>query len=118
MNEEGKGAESRDFFAEEPNVFPGRPRMHDIRGEGVRKKTRPIAIDLIATLDRIVLLAQASPSFVIFSNSDRKVMPQRRQLVGEIMHVDSALRAEEVIEDKKDVTHGLDGCSAPAPGPG
>src|SRR5437588_11873464 len=109
VNEKAKRAESGKLLAEKADVFAGRPGVHDIGSKAIGKESRPVADDLIEPLDAIILLTQAGAPASTFRDRNRGGMPGSRQLVGKIMDMDSAVRAEIMIKNEKDVTHSFEG---------
>src|SRR4051812_31310851 len=59
MNEKPKGAEAGQLLAEEPHVFARGPAVDDVGPAPIREDPRPFAVNLIKTVDGIILLAQA-----------------------------------------------------------
>jgi hypothetical protein len=56
-------------------------------------------------LDGIVLFAETSAAVSVFGDGDRGRMAKRRELVREVVNVDSTVGAEIVIENEEDVAH-------------
>jgi hypothetical protein len=80
--------------------------MDHIGRTAVGKKALPIPIYLGETVDRIVLLSQSAPAVAAFWKGHGRGMAERVELIGEVMDVDSAVGAEVVVENEKDITHG------------
>jgi hypothetical protein len=57
------------------------------------------------TVHRIVLLSQSSTAIAAFWKCHGRGMAEGGELIGEVMDVDRAVRAEVVVENEKDVTH-------------
>ena len=105
VNKKREVAEAGQFFAEEPHVFSRRPGVNDIRPAAIRKNVRPFAIHAIESMDGIILFAQAGAAFRIIWNGNGGGVPKRRELIGEIVDVNSAVRAEVVIKSEENVAH-------------
>ena len=105
MNKKRELAEAGQFFAEKPHVFARRPRVNDIRPAPIRENLRPFAIHPIESMNGIILFTEAGATFGIIRNGNRGGVPKRRQLIGEIMDMNGAVRAEVVIKNEKNVAH-------------
>ena len=105
VNEKQGGTESADLFAEEPHVLAWRPGVKDIRGQAVGENARPVSIHLVIGEHGVALLTQRRAGIVAVRYRDRHAVARARQLVGEIVHVHSAVCAEVVVENEEDVAH-------------
>jgi hypothetical protein len=105
MNDEREGAEPGELLAEETHVFPRRPGMDHIGRTAVGKNALPISVYLRETVDRIALVSQSSAAVAAFWKGHGRGMAEGGELIGEVVDVDSAVRAEVVVENEKDVTH-------------
>ena len=105
VNQERERAEARDFFAEETDVFARRPGVNDVGRFTVRKKARPVAVDLVKARNCVELLAEPGAAVIVCRNRYGSRMTEGGELVRKIMDVDGAVRAEVVIENEKDIAH-------------
>jgi len=105
VNEQRELAEAGELFAKEPDVFARRPRVNDVRPATVRKNARPFAIDPIESMHGIILFAQSGAALRIIGDCNGSRMPQRRELVREIVDMNGAIRAEVVVESEENVAH-------------
>jgi hypothetical protein len=105
MNEEREVTKARQFLTKKPDVLARRPGVDDIRRTGIGKYSRPIALHLIKAMDGIILFSEAGPPVGVFGDCNGGGMATRNELVGEIMDVDGAVRAEIVVKNEQDVTH-------------
>src|SRR4051812_38292732 len=104
MDEEREVTEACDLLTKEADVFARCPGMDDFRRRAVGEKARPIAVNLVEAVNGIILLAQTRAALGIFGNSNRRGMAEGRELVREVVDMDSAVGAEVMIKDKKDIT--------------
>ena len=105
VNEEREIAETGQLLAKEPDVFARRPGVDDVGRAPIGKNGGPVSVELVEALHGIVLRAQSRTAVFVFGNSHGRRMAKGGELVREVMHVDGAVRAEVVIEDKENVTH-------------
>ena len=105
VNEEREIAEAGELLAEEPHVFARGPGPDYIRRPAIGKYTRPISVDLLEAMHGIILRARGPADVVTFGKRHRRGMAEGGELVRKIVHVDSAVCAEVVVENEEDVAH-------------
>ena len=105
VDEQREFAEAGELFAEEPDVLARGPGVNNVRPAAVRKDARPFTVDPIKSMDRVILFAEAGAALLIIRDGDGSGMTQGRELVGEVVDVNSAIRAEVVVENEEDVAH-------------
>ena len=79
--------------------------MDDLGRTGVREDAIPVAVHLIETMHRIILFSQGGAAVCVVGYGNRGAMPEDGELVGEIVHVNRAVRAEIVVENEKNIAH-------------
>jgi len=105
VNKERESAKAGEFFAEEPDVFARGPGMNDPGRFAIRKKTAPVAIDLLESLNGVMLFAEPKAAVGIFRDGNGGGMAALSELVGEIVDMNSAIGAEVMVKNEKDVAH-------------
>src|SRR3954466_13201688 len=107
MNEKRELTEAGEFLAEEPDVFPRCPGVDDVRSTAIWEKLRPIAIDSVESVHRIILFAETGAAIGVLGNGDGDGVPESGELVREIVDVNGAVGAEVVVKNEEDVGHAL-----------
>lgn len=84
--------------------------MDDIGRVAVGENAIPVTIDPVETMHGIILVAEGAAAVcVVVRNGDSSGMTQGAELVREVVHVDSAVRAEIVVKNEENVTHARRG---------
>ena len=105
VNEKQRGAESADFFAEEPHVLARCPGVKDVRGKAVGENAGPVSVHFVIGKHGVFLLAQGRAGIVSVRDRDRHAVTGAGKLVRKIMDVDRAVGAEVVVENEEDIAH-------------
>src|SRR6476469_8665462 len=115
MNEKRVVTKPGELAAKEADIFAGGPGVDDFGRIAVGENAIPIAVHPVESMDRIILFPEGGATIEIFRDGDGRGMTCRGKLVGEIVHVDSAVRAEVVVKSEENITHGSEGCNRRVP---
>jgi hypothetical protein len=105
VNEKRKDAEAREFLAKEPHVLARGPGVHDVGTPPIEKNAGPVAIELVETVDGIILLTQAGASVGVAWDGNSCRVTQIRESIREIVDMDSAVGTEVVVKSEEDIAH-------------
>jgi hypothetical protein len=79
--------------------------MNYFRRPAIWEKAGPVAIHLVEGLHAIILRPQTSAAVLALGDRHGRGVPEKAELVGEIVNVNGAVRAKIVVESKENVAH-------------
>jgi hypothetical protein len=71
------------------------------------KKVTPISVDNVEKSDTITLWAKRRTYFFAVRNCDGDIVAGFSQVIGEVVHVHSAVGAKVMVKNKEDIVHPL-----------